>query len=63
LSEFLYELAGAFENHYYGQIQRYYNHINTLQRNATLRYLHNLKGEKNANIGEDVGMQDNELGF
>lgn len=63
LSEFFYELAGAFENHYYGQIRRYYDQIRSLQRDAALRSLHHLKEEKNANIEEGVDMQDDELDF
>jgi hypothetical protein len=63
LSEFFYELASAFETHYYGQIQRYHAHIRSLQRDAALRSLHHLKGEKNANTEEDVNMQDDELDF
>lgn len=63
LSEFFYELAGAFENHYSGQIRRYYDHIRLLQRDATLRSLQHLKEEKNANFREDVDMQDDELDF
>jgi hypothetical protein len=63
LSEFFYELAVVVENHYYDQIQRYHKHIRSLQRDATLRSLHHLNEEKNANTEEDIDMQDDELDF
>lgn len=63
LSEFFYELASVFESHYSGQIRRYYAHIRSLQREATLRSLQHLKEEKNANLGEDVNTQDDEIDF
>jgi len=63
LSEFFYELAGAFENHYYEQIQRYHKHIRSLQRVSTSRSLDHLNGEKNVNTEEGIDMQDDELDF
>jgi hypothetical protein len=63
LSDFFYEFASAFENHYSGQIRRYYDHIRSLQREATSRSLQHLKGEKSANFEESVDIQDDELDF
>lgn len=63
LNDFFYALAGVFENHYYGQIQRYHGHMRSLQRNEALRSLHHLKREKNANTEEDVNIQNDELDF
>lgn len=63
LSDFFYELAGVFENHYYGQIQRYHAHIRSLQKDRDLRFLQSQEGDKNANTEEEVEMQDDELDF
>jgi hypothetical protein len=57
------QFALAIESHYYGQIRRYHNHIRSLQRDARLRALHHLKGEKSANTEEDVYIQDDEIDF